>query len=75
MATISPELVTQRTAKAGVSIQAGPEDNAAGEVMWASTTTLPTTVVTNTSVAGNQSDREVVGDRVDAAAPFEATVV
>ena len=69
MAVLAPELVTQRTAKAVVPIQSDSQDDAAAEVMWASTTDLGASSVTlDKAVAEDQKDRDEVVERVDAAA-------
>lgn len=67
MATVPKNFVTQREEKYGVSVQSGPKDDAAAEVMWAGETDGNEVTVTK-EVAENQSDLLTVYERVDAAA-------
>ncbi len=67
MATVSQELLVQRTKTAIVAITSGIQDDAPGETLWMTTTTLPYTIVTTKAVAANQLDRQVMEDRIVAA--------
>lgn len=71
MATLTRELVTQRSGHVGVSHQASRDDDALAEVAWASTTTLPYTVVTGKSVANDQKTREEIEDRLTPGAKWD----
>ena len=71
MATLTKELVTQRSGHVGVSHQASRADDANAEVAWSSTTTLPYGVVTNKTVATNQKTREAIDDRLAADPTWE----
>lgn len=66
MATLTRELVTQRSGHVGVSHTASRAANATTEVAWASTTTLPYAVVTNRSVSANQKTKEAIEERLAA---------
>lgn len=65
MAVLPPEQVTQRTEQAIVGYSAHTRGNAASETAWHSTTNVATNDVTLTKpVAANQTDRDVISDRV-----------
>ena len=68
MATLSNELVTQRSNVTGVGYSSTDADNANGVVAWQATTTLPNTTVLNTDVAANLDTKA----EVDAAVTGEA---
>jgi hypothetical protein len=67
MATLPAEQVTQRNKTADVSIVSGYQNDAPGEKLWLSTTTLPYTVVNTKSVVSNQQDRDELEARIVAA--------
>ena len=69
MATIPNNFIIQREATAVVTVQSGPDDEAAAEIMWSSTTD-GNTVTTPDTVSSNpdQSDLLKVSARLDAAA-------
>lgn len=67
MATVSQELLVQRTRTAIVAITSGGQDDAPGETLWMTTTTAPYTIVDTKSVLANQQVRQVLEDRIVAA--------
>lgn len=71
MATLSKELVTQRSGHVGVAHVASGADDATAEVAWSATTTLPYQTVTDKAVAANQKTREEIATRLDADPTWE----
>ncbi len=67
MAILPQEQVTQRNKRGDVSITYNSREDAPGEKLWLSTTTLPYEVVMTKSVLVNQQDRDVLEARLVAA--------
>ncbi len=75
MATLSQELLLGRNAKTHhVAIAATNKADALAETLWLMTTTLPYTAVATKSVAANQTDRQVLEDRIMAGANASQTI-
>lgn len=66
MATLSPELVTQRASAVTVAYQASGADNANGIVMWSATSAGERDQVVTDTVAAGEDTRAEIDATLDA---------